>query len=36
MLQAKAAGGGLPGCFPVFAKLKSISIKLWGVCTDML
>ena len=33
---AKAASGGLSGCFQIFAKLKSISIKLWCVCTDML
>ena len=29
VLQAKAASGGLSGCFQIFAKLKSISIKCW-------
>ena len=29
VLQAKAVSGGLSGCFRVFVKLKSISIKLW-------
>ena len=36
VLQAKAVNGNLSGCFQVFAKLKSISIKLWCVCTDVL
>ena len=36
VLQAKAVSGGLSGCFQVFAKLKSIGIKLWCVCTDVL
>ena len=29
VLKAKAVGGGLSGGFQIFAKLKSISIKLW-------
>ena len=36
VLQAKAAGGGLSGCFKIFAKLKFLSTKRWCVCTDML
>ena len=36
VLQAKEVSGGLCGCFQIFVKLKSISIKLWCVCTDML
>ena len=36
VLQAKAVNGNLSGCFQVFAKLKSISIKLWCVCTNVL
>ena len=32
----KSSHGGLSGCFQIFARLKSISIKLWCICTDML
>ena len=36
MLQAKAASGYLSGCFQIFAKLKSINIKIRCVETEML